>query len=157
MYRTSPVNFANNVNDADDLETVQPDMETSQLLQHETTNAPNLPEIEVFPSQNDSEWRGIPFKNFSEQIGNIYDEITRFRKNLFKIPTGKAGKAFVAELCFWLHEFNIDGPLNSIALKTFMVLPTLLLQKPSARSKAKDHSECLQRRLEQGRYYFYRE
>ena len=29
-----------------------------------------------------------------------------------------------------------------------MILPTLLLQKPSARSKAKDHTNALDRRLE---------
>ena len=32
-------------------------------------------------------------------------------------------------------------------MQTFMILPTIMLQKPSARSKAKDHSRALERRL----------
>ena len=37
--------------------------------------------------------------------------------------------------------------INSVALKAFMVLPTLILQKPSATSKSKEHSEAIERRL----------
>ena len=37
---------------------------------------------------------------------------------------------------------------NHYALKALMVLPALLLQKPSAKSKTKDHTACLTRRLE---------
>ena len=37
--------------------------------------------------------------------------------------------------------------MNGIAMRMFMILPTLLLQKPSAKSKAKDHSVALGRRL----------
>ena len=32
-------------------------------------------------------------------------------------------------------------------MKIFMILPSLMLQKPSSKSKAKDHSNCLTRRL----------
>ena len=34
-----------------------------------------------------------------------------------------------------------------IGLRAFMILPSLLLQKPSSRSKAKEHAACLARRL----------
>ena len=37
--------------------------------------------------------------------------------------------------------------MNSVALKAFMVLPTLILQKPSATSKSKEHSAAIERRL----------
>ena len=39
------------------------------------------------------------------------------------------------------------GALEAIALKSAMILPALLLQKPSASSKAKDHIQCLDQRL----------
>ena len=44
-------------------------------------------------------------------------------------------------------SLNSDSDLNSVALKAFMVLPTLILQKPSATSKSKEHSEAIERRL----------
>ena len=33
------------------------------------------------------------------------------------------------------------------AIKALMVMPSLLLQKPFQKSKAKDHKQCLERRL----------
>ena len=48
-----------------------------------------------------------------------------------------------------MWQFNGVSKLNGIALKVFMILPALMLQKPSQKSKAKDHSECLSRRLNQ--------
>ena len=59
------------------------------------------------------------------------------------IPSGKAGKEFITELSSWLNKFNNDTPLQSVALKVYMVLPSLLLQKPSRKSKAKQHSAKL--------------
>ena len=50
-------------------------------------------------------------------------------------------------LSFWIKQFNADSDLNSVALKAFMVLPTLILQKPSATSKSKEHSAAIERRL----------
>ena len=67
----------------------------------------------------------------------------------FKIPSGETGKMFIEELTFWLRQFNSSTIFNSVALKVFMTLPSLMLQKPlRLRSKAKDHADCLRRRLE---------
>ena len=85
----------------------------------------------------------MPYASLVNTVNEIYEEIVTFRRNLFKLPTGKSGKIFIGELTFWLHQFNISSKLNSVALKIFMIFPTLMLQKPSTRSKAKDHSECL--------------
>ena len=41
-----------------------------------------------------------------------------------------------------LHKF----PLKDIAFKAIMIIPNLLLQKPSKNSKAKDHLKALERR-----------
>ena len=46
-------------------------------------------------------------------------------------------------------KFNSDSPYQCIALKAFMILPSILLQKPSKKSKAKEHSIALERRLRQ--------
>ena len=37
--------------------------------------------------------------------------------------------------------------MKSIAMNAFMVLPSLILQKPSVSSKAKEHSAAIDRRL----------
>ena len=79
------------------------------------------------------------------QLDKIYEETVHMRRNTFKIPSGKAGKEHIKEITFWLRQFNSPkSELNSIA---FMSLPTLILQKLSPKSKAKEHSECTSRRL----------
>ena len=70
-----------------------------------------------------------------------------FQEKYFQCTTGKSGKAFIEELTFWIKQFNSNSDLNSVALKAFMVLPTLILQKLSATSKGKDHSSAIERRL----------
>ena len=89
---------------------------------------PFLPEIEIFSftikSRDKIIWGNSSFKELSSFINKTYDQV---------------------EL-FWLHQFNTSSNLNSIALKTFFILPALLLQKPSAKSKAKEHSESLNNR-----------
>ena len=111
----------------------------------------NLPDVEIQAtlSQDDTTkvWGGIPYNEFLKKVGTIYDEIVFYRRNIFKTPSGKAGKDFVNELSFWLHQFNSSSKLNGVAMEVFMILPTLMLQKPSARSKAKEHSTALERRL----------
>jgi hypothetical protein len=87
------------------------------------------------------------YNNLMQNTSAIYNEVVQYRRNLFKIPSGKGGKEFIGELTFWLQQFNSATKLNGIAMQTFMILPTILLQKPSARSKAKDHSQALERRL----------
>ena len=63
------------------------------------------------------------------------------------ITSGKAGKEFITELSSWLNKFNNDTHFQSIGLKVYMILPSLLLQKPSRKSKAKQHSAKLSQRL----------
>ena len=104
--------------------------------------SPDLPPIGILPNVSKES------DNIVEAVNKAYEEIVHFRRNLFNIPSGKVGKDFVNLLCFWLKQFNLSTALNGIALKAFMVLPALLLQKPSPKSKAKDHTECLRRRLD---------
>ena len=51
------------------------------------------------------------------------------------------------ELIIWLDHCNRSTPFKSIALKVFLTLPCLLLQKLSRNSKAKDHLKALEGRL----------
>ena len=47
----------------------------------------------------------------------------------------------------WLEHFNKGTVFEGIALKVYMILPSLLLQKPSRNSKASDHQLKLMERL----------
>lgn len=72
-------------------------------------------------------------------------EIVYWRCNLFVVPLGSSGNVFAIELAHLFRVFGEDTPLESIALRATMVLPSLLFQKPS---KACDHTVCLEQRLQ---------
>ena len=92
-------------------------------------------------------WNGIPSNVFEVLIHAAYEKVVYWRKNVFLLPTGKAGKSFIDETRRLLDEWVQDSPLKSIAFTAIMVMPSLLLQKPSKTSKAKDHAGALERRL----------
>ena len=108
---------------------------------------PNLPSFEPTKNFPVSALNGLCGAEFAESIHSIYEEIIQWRKNLFKLPTGKAAKTFIRVLTVWLEHFNRQTEHHAIALKVYMVLPSLLLQKPSQNSKAKDHCRKLEERL----------
>ena len=63
------------------------------------------------------------------------------------VPTGKAGKRFVLEKTRLLNALVKGCPLERIALKAFMVMEHLLLQRVP-KSKAADNAKHLDRRLD---------
>ena len=92
-------------------------------------------------------WGELDGTTMQTIINECYNEIVRWKRNLFKVPSGKAGKSFVKELTRLLIAFAEASALEAIALKAVFVMPALLLQKPHKRSKAKEHSSHLDRRL----------
>ena len=92
-------------------------------------------------------WGEIDGTTMQGVINESYNEIVHWKRNLFKVPSGKAGKGFVHELTRLLNAFAEVSALEVIALKAAFVMPALLLQKPHKRSKAKEHSSHLERRL----------
>ena len=144
--RKSPVNDIQQTPLAsrpDEIVTSTSNKTSEVVLDDDPVITPNFPIIEVWPINN------VADAEFINLISNTYDEIVHYRRNLFNVPSGKAGKEFIDELTHWLRHFNTSSNLNSIAIKAFMVLPSLMLQKPTSKSKAKEHSECLLRRLKQ--------
>ena len=84
---------------------------------------------------------------FSQLVFSAYEEVVHWRHNIFLIPSGRAGKTFVRELARLYQAYADASTLECIALKAGTVLQCLLLQKPHAKSKSKDHSTHLERRL----------
>ena len=76
-----------------------------------------------------------------------YEKIVYCKKNIFLWPSGQAGKSFVDEMSWLMNEWIRESPLKDIAFKAIMVMPGLLLQKPSRKSKWKDHLTSLENRI----------
>lgn len=78
-----------------------------------------------------------------QAFDDAYSQVVHWRPNLFKIPSGACGKQFVVELTRLFNAFALESDSESIALKAAMTLPSLMLQKPHAKSKTKEHISCL--------------
>ena len=68
----------------------------------------DLPRIEIVPNspKTRNNWGNTPYNEFIMQVNKIYEEIVHMRRNIFKIPSGKAGKEYIKELTVWLRQFN---------------------------------------------------
>ena len=93
-------------------------------------------------------WGKYPSHVFEANVSTVYEQIVYWKKNLFLLPSGKAGKQYIDETTKLMNEWVQESPLKDIAFKAIMIMPNLLLQKPSKNSKAKDHLKALERRLE---------
>ena len=63
---------------------------------------------------------------------------------------GRAGKDFVSKLARLFRSYAETSTLEPVALKAAMLMPLLLLQKPSSLSKARDYYEHLSQCLRAG-------
>ena len=84
---------------------------------------------------------------FTHELEVAYNKIVFYRQNLFKLPSGSAGKDYIKEMTRLIRSWSSKSELRDIAWKCVMTMPSLLLQKPSRVSKSKDHTEALKRRL----------
>ena len=88
-----------------------------------------LPAFE--PSQKANfKWGERPTEEVLTVINNTYDEIGHWKRNLFKVPSGRHGKSFVVELARLFQAYADQSALETVALKAAMILPSLILQKP---------------------------
>ena len=92
-------------------------------------------------------WGQYPDYIIERKISAIYEKIVHWRKNLFMLPRGNAGKRYIDEITRLMGAWINDSPMKNIVFKAIMVMPNLLLQKPSKQSKAKDHLNALDRRI----------
>ena len=110
------------------------------------------PDTELLPSFAPMQsptfhWGDVEGVVFDCDIQNCYKEIVHWKRNLFKVPSGRASKSFIRELARLFQAYADVSALESVALQAAMIMPALLLQKPHSKSKAKEHSTHLDRRL----------
>ena len=143
------------------LSTAAPDegspMNTPDKREHEGTPppltmpvSPPLTMLVSPPAQQSRKFCWDPHEGneFFSIISNVYEEVIHWRRNVFLVPSGSTGKAFVSEVACLFQAYGDSSSLESIAMKTITVLRALLLQKPSHSSKSGDHVTHLQRRLD---------
>ena len=105
-----------------------------------------IPTMEEIPER--FYWGTSKGSQVESDIDECYEKIVFWRRNLFMLPNGSAGKNYIREMTRLLTSFNEDSPLKHITMKAIFIMPALLLQKPSKSSKSKDHVEALNRRLD---------
>lgn len=110
---------------------------------------PALPALPAFHpvSAPHFKWGDRDGSEFVRAVDLSYAEVVHWRRNIFLVPLGKSGKEFAREMTRLLRAFAEKSALESIALRALMVMPLLLLQKPSMGSKSIEHAKCLERRL----------
>ena len=91
--------------------------------------------------------KNVSCHEFQEAINAAYMEIVHWRPNLFMLPSGSVGKCFVKELSSLFNAFSTSSAYEAFAITAAMSMPALLLQKPHAKSKARDHIAYLEKRL----------
>jgi hypothetical protein len=92
-------------------------------------------EMEPTSSPSPKVWGTHTKQDVHVIIDAIYDEILYF------------GEGIYSKLFEYWNQDAVN--FKDIALKVFMVMPALLLQKPTFKSTSKEHSQCLTRRLKQ--------
>ena len=80
-------------------------------------------------------------------ITDAYNEIVTWRNNVFLVPYGKTGKEFIDQVTSHINDWNSNSDQQHISLKAAFVLLAVALQKPSPKSKTKDHQDFLSKCL----------
>ena len=88
-----------------------------------------------------------PAAVFETDINDAYEKMTVWRKNMFQLPKGHQGKEFIKEMTKQINLWTSNSPLRHISIKCLMVMPNLLLQQTSRKSKAAENRKTLDRRL----------
>ena len=85
-------------------------------------------------------------KDLANSVTAAYLDVVRWRRNLFNLPTGKAGENFIDEVAKLYRHFNEGTAFESIALTLSAIIFPLLFQKP-APTKTRDHVRYLEKRI----------
>ena len=67
---------------------------------------------------------------------------------MFDLPKGQVGKQFVAEMNTLIDSWVNKSSKRPYAMKALMIMPALLLQRTSAKTRNSENKEILKRRLE---------
>jgi hypothetical protein len=86
--------------------------------------------------------------NIIHAVQEAYDEIVKWRKNMFMVPRGKSGSDLIKELTRLIYLFVDKTKWERVALSLVHIFLPVMLQKPNRNSKARDHAKYLTSRLD---------
>ncbi len=93
-------------------------------------------------------WGSLDGPSCVSAITECYSAAVHWKPNLFRVPSGKVGDAFVSELSRLFNSYGSSySALESIALTAAMLLPLLLQQRPCKGAKRKELINHQDRRL----------
>ena len=92
-------------------------------------------------------WGPLAGKDLERSINKIYLKVTRWKRNLFYLPTGKAGENIIDELTRIFDLCSGGSPFEPVALTMAVIIFPLLLQKPSRDSKTVDHVRFVEKMM----------
>ena len=92
-------------------------------------------------------WGARDASDFIKDVEKAYEFTTKWRKNVFKLPSGHSGKQLTQALSRLFAAFGERSPMECIALKAAAILTPLLLQQPCGKPTYRDNVNHLTRRL----------
>ena len=84
---------------------------------------------------------------YREERENTFNESVHWKRNLFDLPKGAPGKAFINELTKKINEWCSKSSNRDICVKALMVMPSLILQRTSNKCKMSEIKSHVERRL----------
>ena len=104
--------------------------------------------LETEPNPN-IKWGSLTnYTMIKREIDAAYNELVKWEKNFFELPKGKIGKEFIQELTRLLQLMNNKTAWENLAVSLIHIFLPIMLQKPAAKSKRKDHVRYLTKRME---------
>ena len=115
----------------------------SGLKRHQKNCAKPTHEVDINPTETTSinisqqhltsrfECGNYKEPEFVKMLNTVYDKVVFWRKNIFLLPSGRSGKLYIEETTRLINSWTHKSPLQDVAFKAIMVMPNLLLQKPS--------------------------
>ena len=87
------------------------------------------------------------------QIKTLTNFITNLRKDcilektLYLLLSGRVRKQFIDKTTRLIKDWLHDSPMKNTASKVIMIMPRLLIQKPSQKLKPRQHLEALEQHM----------
>ena len=69
------------------------------------------------------------------QIKEAYEKVVYWRRNIFELPKGQYGKAFIREITEWVNKWSNNTEYRNIAFDAIFVMPNPCYNEPISKQK----------------------